>query len=144
MYDAAYDAKIAELVAAKGAAKAIEECFYPTAPKAKKGPRAAETYRGHVRNAWKAARRLPEWREKAAAIANQNANLAGREAQANAAREAAATALLRENVQQTGLRRDVLATSATLAFYYREKRTRPVNRIIRELERQVRSAGART
>jgi hypothetical protein len=113
-----------------------------TATTVKKGPRAAETYRGHVRNTWKAARRLPEWREKAAAIANQNANLAGRAAQANAAREAAAAALVQENVRQTGLGRDVLATSAMLAFYRGEKRTRPVNRIIRELKRQVRSAGA--
>lgn len=110
----------------------------------KKGPRKAESYRGHVRNTWKAARRLPEWREKAAAIANQNANLSGRAAQANMAREAATKALIDDNVRQTGLRRDVLATSAMLGFYLGEKRTRPVNRIIRELEKQVRGAAVRT
>lgn len=105
-----------------------------TATKSTKGPRAADSYRGHVRNTWKAARRLPKWREKAAAIANQNANLAGREVQANGAREAAAKAIQ----QEAGLPRHVVVASAMLKFYRAEKYTRPVARIVRDLERQVR------
>lgn len=108
------------------------------APVKTKGPRAATSYRGHVRNTWKAARRLPEWREKAAAIANQNANLAGRKAQANGAREAAAKAILANNASHFGLPRRVVVDSAMLEFYRGKKLTRPVNRIIRDLERQVR------
>lgn len=105
------------------------------APAKTNGPRAATSYRGHVRNTWKAARRLPEWREQAAAIANQNTNLAGRSAQANGAREAAAKAMAGAEM---GLPRDVVVASAMLDFYRKEKHARPVNRIIRALERQVR------
>lgn len=107
------------------------------APVKTTGPRAATSYRGHVRNTWKAARRLPEWRERVATIANQNANLSGREAQANSAREAAAKAL-HVHGAEAGLPRHVVVASAMLSFYRKEKQTRPMARIIRDLERQVR------
>lgn len=102
-------------------------------------PRAAETYRGHVRNTWKAARRLPEWRESVADAANTKANLEGRANQANAAREAAAKALV-DATHTSGVPRHTLAASAMLDFYRGEKQTRPVGRIVRELERQCRGA----
>jgi hypothetical protein len=106
-----------------------------------KAPRASETYRGARRNGARALRKLPEWRASAvmAIAANDRANLQARRHQANAAREAASKALIQNSVKQLGLRHEIVAASALLQFYRGEKRTRPVNRIIRELERQVRA-----
>lgn len=104
---------------------------------AKKGPRQADSYRAQRRNSWKAARQLPEWRNQAAAIANYKAGLAERQVVANGAREAAAKASVAVLVR--GERRDVVIADAMLQHYYACKRTRPVNRIIRQLEKQVRA-----
>lgn len=103
------------------------------------GPRPRTDYRAVRRNAAKAARKLPEWRESVADAANEKAGLEGRANQANAAREAAAKALV-DATHTSGVPRHALAASAMLAFYRQEKQTRPVGRIVRELERQVRSA----
>lgn len=111
----------------------------PVAPSAaKKGPRPRSAYRAAVRNTWKAARRLPEFRAKSWRLANARADLAGRAAIANGAREAAAKALA--NVMQSGLRAETAIASAMLDFYNGVKRTRPVSRIIRNLEQQLRAA----
>ena len=107
-------------------------------PPAKKGPRAASSYRGARRNAAKALRRLPEWRDQAANVANQKANLYGRSLQANMAREVAAKAVASG---QFGLPH-VLAAAAMLNFYCGEKQTRSISRIVRDLQKQVRSARA--
>lgn len=101
-----------------------------------KNPRARSTYRAARRNAAKAARKLPEWREAIAHEANVRANLHGRYNQANGAREAAAKALIGNRAG----RPDIVAAEAMLAFYRGERRTRTINRIIRDLEVQVRSA----
>lgn len=105
----------------------------------KKGPRAADSYRGARRNSWKAARRLPEWRQHAHEIANWKAELAERAVVANGAREAAAKAMVNEATQTAGVRRDVVIASAMLDYYCTCQRTRPVSRIIRGLEKQVRT-----
>lgn len=102
-----------------------------------KTPRAASSYRGARRNAAKAARMLPEWRTVIAHDANVKANLVGRQNQANAAREAAAKAL----VNNREMRPDIVAGVAMLEFYRGEKRTRSISRIIRDLEVQVRAVG---
>lgn len=107
-----------------------------------KGPRPAASYRAMRRNHVKAHRQLPAWRSITAAYANQKANIAGRQALANGAREAAAKALAEENVRSTGLRQDVVAASAMLEFYRDVKHPgRAVNRIIRSLESQIRAVG---
>jgi hypothetical protein len=102
------------------------------------GPRKRTDYRAVRRNAAKAARKLPEWRASVADAANQVANLAARQSQANGAREAAAKALV-DATHTSGTPRHVLAASAMLHFYRGEKQTRAVSRIVKELERQVRS-----
>lgn len=100
----------------------------------KKGtPRHPDTYRAQRRNAIKKARMLPQWRAVIAFEANKAANLHGRAVQANAAREAAAKALI-GNRQG---RPDIVAAESMLIFYRGEPRTRVVNRIIRSLERQA-------
>ncbi len=96
--------------------------------------RSADTYRGALRNAARSARRLPEWRETVAQGANMEANIVGRANQANAAREAAAKALV-GNI--SGAPRQSVIANAMLEFYRGEKRTRVVSRIVRDLERQV-------
>jgi hypothetical protein len=45
-------------------------------------------------------------------------------------------------VKFPGLRREVVVASAMLDYYCGVKRTRPVNRIIRQLEQVVRSKAA--
>jgi hypothetical protein len=101
-------------------------------------PRPRTDYRAVRRNAAKAARKLPEWRESVSDAANERAGLAARQNQANGAREAAAKALV-DATHTSGTPRHVLAASAMLAFYRTEKQTRAVSRIVRELERQVRA-----
>lgn len=107
-----------------------------------KGPRAASTYRGARRNHWKQHRALNPaarvWDQTH--VANNKAHLAARQTQANNAREAAAKALVKENSQHTGLRRELIVSSALLTFYRGERPTRPVSRIIRHLEAQNRKA----
>jgi hypothetical protein len=111
----------------------------PVAPGAvKKGPRPRSAYRAAVRNTWKAARRLAEFREQSWRLANARADLAGRAVIANGARETASKALA--GVMQSGLRRDTAVASAMLDFYSSVKRTRPVSRIIRQIEQQLRAA----
>lgn len=103
------------------------------------GPRPASSYRAARRNHVKAARGLQAWREYTAVYANQAANIHGRHATANGAREVAAKALVDAAVKFPGLRHDVVVASAQLAYYREQKQTRPVRRIIRALERQVRA-----
>lgn len=99
--------------------------------------RDAETYRGARRNAARAERGFPQWRMTVAFGANKQAGLNARVAVANGAREAASKAL---TAGVKGLPAYVVTAQAMLDFYRGEKRTRPVNRIIRDLERQVRAA----
>lgn len=105
--------------------------------------RAASTYRGARRNHARANHLFADWRGMNAIVANGNADLQARQVVANGAREAAAKALTDANVLFKGLSRNVVVASALLAYYRGIKRTRPVNRIIRDLEKQVRST-ART
>lgn len=93
--------------------------------------RSALTYRCFRRNAARNARQLDEWRESAAAQANQTARLPARAMQANAAREAAARAMNDPVLKH--LPRDQVATEAMREFYRGEKQTRAITRIIREL-----------
>lgn len=102
-------------------------------------PRARTEYRAARRNAAKAARMLPQWRESVADAANQHANLPNRINQANAAREAASKALV-DATHLSGVPRHTLALVAMLDFYCGENQTRAVSRIVRDLQRQVRSA----
>jgi hypothetical protein len=104
--------------------------------------RPASTYRAALRNEIKAKRQLPIWRATAAAKANERANLAGRAAIANGAREVAAKAIRDANIREPGKRHDTISASAMLGFYRtvtKVKCTRAMGRIIRELERQVRA-----
>jgi hypothetical protein len=109
---------------------------------AKKAPRAASSYRGARRNAAKAARGLADWRDRSAYDANMAAGIYARAAVANGAREAAAAALVNNRFGM----QEVTAAAAMLRYYCTAgvKRTRPVNRIIRELSKHVQSAAVRS
>lgn len=106
--------------------------------------RSASTYRGARRNEARRDRGLPrqdhglrKWREgRHAETANIHADLRARMLQANSAREAVAKAM----VLAGPLAGPGVATHAFLTFYRGEKRTRVVNRIIRDLERSSRAA----
>lgn len=102
----------------------------------KKGPRAAASYRGARRNAARTSGGLAAWSKTCmmAIAANEKAHLAARQVQANGAREAAAKAAV---FAAPGVPRHVAYASGMLGFYLGETRTRPVNRIIRELLKQV-------
>jgi hypothetical protein len=73
-----------------------------------------------------------------AIAANEKANLAGRQVQANGAREAGSRALIEAQSNPRGLPGHIVHASVVLEFYRAEKRTRVVNRIIAGLEKQVR------
>lgn len=117
-----------------------EKGFIPPVSKGE-GPRKAATYRAARRNHVKSHGMLPMWRQFTAAHANERAGLKARAVVANGAREAASKALVDSMLRDTGARRDVIVATAMLDHYRQQKRTRPVNRIIRELERQIRQAG---
>jgi hypothetical protein len=104
------------------------------------GPRPASSYRAARRNLVKSHRALPHWRNITAAHANNEAKIGERAAMANGAREAAAKAIADEAIRETGLRPQTIGAAAMLQFYREQPRTRPVNRIIRDLERQIRAA----
>lgn len=106
-----------------------------------KAPRAAASYRGARRNAARAAGGLSEWRTSciAAVHANEKAFLDARRVQANDAREAFSKGVIEAQANPRGLPGSVVGMSAMLDFYRGEKRTRPVNRIIRALEGQLRA-----
>ena len=103
--------------------------------------RAASSYRGARRNEVRLLCVLGSWRESGAYAdaANTKAKLNERAVQANNAREAASVALVKHGVLGFHRRADVLV-NAFLTFYRNEKRTRVVNRIVRDLERQSRAA----
>lgn len=96
--------------------------------------RAASTYRGARRNAYvsPAARRSRLYGWRAWEKANATADLGRRSAMANAAREAAAKAL----VLAGPLASAAVANDAFLTFYRNQPRSRVVNRIIRDLSKQ--------
>lgn len=98
------------------------------------GPRHASTYRGARRNHYvtPAARRTRFYGWNAWEVANAKAHLHSRAVQANSAREAAAKALVANRSGDSS----VTVAGAMLKFYEGEKRTRPVNRIIRDLRRK--------
>lgn len=104
--------------------------------------RAASTYRGARRNAYvsPAARRSRLYGWNAWERANAVADLGRRSAQANAAREAAAKAL----VAAGPLASASIADHAFLDFYRTQPRTRVVNRIIRALVKQTHKAERKT
>jgi transcription initiation factor TFIIIB Brf1 subunit/transcription initiation factor TFIIB len=98
----------------------------------KKGPRAAESYRGARRNAVKAARGLPEWRQTMAHHANRKAKLGERIELAQRAREAAAKAAAMPN--QFGLPSHVVAAAAMLDIYESSGiRGRSISAVVRTL-----------
>lgn len=105
-----------------------------------KTPRVAASYRGARRNAARAAGGLSEWRRTciAAVSANEKAYLPARQVQANDAREAFSKGVIEAQANPKGLPGSVVGLSAMLDFYRSEKRTRPVNRIIRSLQGQLR------
>jgi hypothetical protein len=99
--------------------------------------RKAATYRGARRNNYvsPAAKQTRFFGWNAWEQANTKANLEGRAQLANAAREAASRALVNAGV----LAQPSIAVAAMLDFYRDMKppRSRVVNRIIRELKRQM-------
>lgn len=105
-----------------------------------KGPRPASSYRAHRRNHVKAHRQLPAWRQFTAGFANQRAKIAERAVVANGAREAAAKAIVEANAHMAGLPQKVIALAAMGQYYESVERTRPVQRILRELRAQIRVA----
>lgn len=98
----------------------------------------ATASKGARRNAAKKAGKLAIWRDNIAVIANHRANLDGRRAQANGAREAAAKAI---SSGVFGLPH-LLAAAAMLRFYSLEKSTRAISRIKRDLQVQVQVRGS--
>lgn len=95
--------------------------------------RDSSTYRGARRNYARRHGELGTWRASAMYVtaANYAAKLYARAVQANAAREAAAKAIV-ANV--TGAPLASVIQAAYAAFYAAAKRTRAVNRILRDLK----------
>jgi hypothetical protein len=106
---------------------------------ARKTPHARATYRAARRNAVRKARGLSSWRAVVAATANQRAGIDARAVVANGAREVAARAFI--EARGKGYRAACAVASAMLDYYRGlTGQTRPVRRIIRDLETQVRVA----
>ena len=98
--------------------------------------RNADSYRGARRNNARREGWLKKWRNGMFAVAaNDKAKLNERAVMANSAREEAARALVAAGV----LAQPTVATAARLDFYSRvpAPRSRVVNRIIRDLRRQM-------
>ncbi|WP_158711677.1 hypothetical protein [Streptomyces xylophagus] len=96
----------------------------------------ADSYRGARRNNARREGWLKKWRNGMFAVAaNDKAKLNERAVMANSAREEAARALVAAGV----LAQPTVATAAMLDFYSRvpAPRSRVVNRIIRDLRRQM-------
>lgn len=113
--------------------------------------RTSLSYRGARRNAARADRKraraekrpgeLLVWRRtgKYALAANEHAKINERAAMANEAREVASKALVEHGILGYRRREDVVL-AAFVDFYGKQKPTRNVSRIMRELNRQKRAA----
>lgn len=102
--------------------------------------RTSASYRGARRNLARKDHGLRAWRAGGHAMAaNEHAKINERAQMANEAREAASKALVEHGILGYRRREDVVL-SAFVDFYSKQKPTRSVSRIMRELNRQKRAA----